>query len=266
MNKKIGFIGCGNMAKAMILSLLKNNTFDSKNIFASTKNSNLDDDLKKYKINHFKDNLSVVKNVDIIVIAVKPHLYMNVMNEIKNENIKNKIFISIAAGISIDFMEKSLGKTTKILRTMPNTPLMVNEGVLAICPNKNIDDTELKYLKDIFSNFGLIEEIDENLFDAVVAISGSSPAYMFMIIEAMADAAVLMGLNRKSAYKMAASSMLGSAKLLLETKKHPAELKDMVTSPKGTTIEALRKFEEKGLRSAIIEGMISCFEKSKKLH
>ncbi len=260
---RIAFIGAGNMAKAMITCMVEQNLFKAKNIFASTKTNSLDDDLKALKINHSFDNKEIVEKADIIVLAVKPHFYKTVINEIKALNLENKIFISIAAGITIEFLEENLGKDAKILRTMPNTPIMIGKGITAICPNKNLNKNELTELKTIFESFGIVEEIDESQFDAIVAISGSSPAYIFMIIEAMADSAVSMGLSRQSAYRLAANAMIGSAELMLTSGKHPAVLKDMVTSPKGTTIEAVKKFEEKGLRTAIIEGMMACYEKSR---
>ncbi len=263
--KKIAFIGAGNMAKAMITCLVEQDLFKAENVYASTKTNNLDDELKVLNINHSFNNKEIVYKSDIIVLAIKPQFYKAVIDEIKAINLDNKIIISIAAGITIEFLEENLGKDAKILRTMPNTPVMIGKGITAICPNKNLSKAELDELKPIFESFGIVEEIDENLFDVIIAISGSSPAYIFMIIESMADAAVSMGLSRTASYRLAANAMIGSAELMLKTGKHPAVLKDMVTSPKGTTIEAVKKFEEKGLRTAIIEGMMACYEKSKGL-
>ncbi len=265
MNKKIAFIGAGNMAKAMITCLVEKHVFKAEDIYASTKISPLDKELKELNITHSFDNKSIAKEADIIVLAIKPQWYQNVIEELQELDLNNKILISIAAGISLAFLEEHLGENTKILRTMPNTPVMVGKGITAICPNKNISDNEISMLKNILESFGIVEEIEEDLFDAIIAISGSSPAYIFMIIEAMADSAVSMGLNRQSAYRLAANAMIGSCELLLKTGKHPALLKDMVTSPKGTTIEAVKKFEEKGLRTTIIEGMMACYEKSKSM-
>lgn len=148
---------------------------------------------------------------------------------------------------------------------MPNTPALVGAGVTAICPNKSITKDELEMLKAIIGTFSLVEEIEEKLFDAVVSVSGSSPAYVFMFIEAMADAAVMQGMPRDKAYRFAAQSVMGSAKMVLETQKHPGELKDMVCSPGGTTIEAVAVLEEKGFRTSVIEAMRACGEKSSKM-
>lgn len=148
---------------------------------------------------------------------------------------------------------------------MPNTPAMVGEGVTAICPNKNITNEDMEVLESIIGTFGTVERVEEKLFDAVVAVSGSSPAYVFMFIEAMADAAVLQGMARDKAYRFAAQAVLGSAKMVLDTGKHPGALKDMVCSPGGTTIEGVAVLEEKGMRSAVIEAMNAVYDKSGKM-
>ena len=162
-------------------------------------------------------------------------------------------------------MENGLGKSAKILRTMPNTPALVGEGVTAICPNQNITQDELEDLKAILGTFGTVETVDEHLFDVVVSVSGSSPAYVYMFIEAMADGAVQQGMSRPQAYKMAAQAVMGSAKMVLETGKHPGELKDMVCSPGGTTIDAVAVLEEQGFRSAVIKAMEAVCVKSAKM-
>ncbi len=264
LNKKIGFIGCGNMATAMISSIVESKLVAKDNLHVSDAYAEPKESIKD-AINFYRDNDKVVKEADYIFLAVKPYLYDEVISKLDKNVLQGKIIVSIAAGINIKFLEDRLGTDAKIIRTMPNTPAMVGAGFTAVCPNKNITESELNTLKEIASTFGAVEEIKEELFEAVIAIASSSPAYMFMIIEAMADAGVHMGLPRNSAYKMAANAMLGSAKLQIETGKHPGELKDMVTSPKGTTIEAVRRLEEKGLRSAIIEGMMSCYHKAKNM-
>ncbi len=167
----------------------------------------------------------------------------------------DKIVISIAPGKPIVLFESILGEGAKILRTMPNTPAMVGEGMSAICPNKNITEEELELLQNIFATFGKVEQIEEKLFDAYVAVAGSSPAYVYMLIEAMGDAAVLGGMPRAQAYRFAAQSVLGAAKMVLESNLHPGVLKDQVCSPGGTTIEGVAVLEDRGFRSAIIEAM-----------
>lgn len=264
MDKKIGFIGCGNMAQAMISALVKSKLIESNQIIVSNRSKNILEKMnKEYGITIASNNIEVAKKCDIVFLAVKPNLYEMVMKEIKDSKTIDKIFVSIAPGKTMEFLESHLGADVKILRTMPNTPSMVSEGMTAICPNQNINSEELELLVKLIESFGAVEIIEEKLFDAVVAVSGSSPAYVFMFIEAMADAAVIQGMPRAQAYRFAAQAVLGSAKMVLESKSHPGELKDMVCSPGGTTIEAVAVLEEKGMRSAVIEAMRKCAQKSK---
>ena len=162
-------------------------------------------------------------------------------------------------------MEALISDKARIVRTMPNTPALVGEGMSAICPNNNVLDEELKLVIDMYNSFGECVELEEKDFHGFIALCGSSPAYVFMFIEAMADAAVKLGIPRKKAYKMAAKSVLGSAKMVLDTEQHPGELKDMVCSPSGTTIDAVVELEKQGFRSSIIEAMIKCADKSKSM-
>lgn len=148
---------------------------------------------------------------------------------------------------------------------MPNTPALVGEGITAVCPNANVGEEDLKQVCDILESFGKVEVISEKIMDAVIAVSGSSPAYVFLFIEAMADAAVAEGMPRAQAYQFAAQSVLGSAKMVLETGKHPGELKDMVCSPAGTTIDAVRVLEEGGLRGIVMDAMHACAEKNRNM-
>ena len=178
---------------------------------------------------------------------------------------EDKLVISIAAGQTIANIEKLFGKTIKLVRSMPNTPALVLEGAAGVCYNDHVTEDDKKTVMEIFSSFGVANEVSESMIDTVIGVSGSSPAYVFMFIEAMADAAVADGMPRAQAYEMAAQSVLGSAKMVLETGKHPGELKDMVCSPAGTTIEAVRVLEEKGFRSAVIEAMKACVKKAKEM-
>ena len=266
MNKTIGFIGCGNMAKAMIGGIVKSKLISSDMIYASdlTKET-LQLAKSEFGINITTDSLEIAKIVDIIVIAVKPNIYDTVLSSIKDVLNTEKIVVTIAAGKTIDSIEKVIGNDMKIVRTMPNTPALVNEGMSALCRNKNITDEDLNTVKSIFDSFGKSEVVSENMIDAVIGVSGSAPAYVFMFIEAMADAAVSAGMPRKQAYKFASQAVMGSAKMVLESGKHPGELKDMVCSPGGTTIEAVKTLEEKGLRNAVIKAMEDCIEKSKEM-
>lgn len=266
MNKVIGFIGSGNMGQAMIGGIVKSNLVKSSNVIISGRDEKKLEVLKeKYGVLITTDSKEIAKKADIIVLAVKPNICDMIMKEIKECLSDDKIIVTIAAGKSIKDVENILGENVKVVRTMPNTPALVNEGMSAICPNKNISDEELNEVKDIFESFGKAEVVDEYLIDSVIGVSGSSPAYVFMFIEAMADAAVLGGMARDKAYKFAAQAVLGSAKMVLESGKHPGELKDMVCSPGGTTIEAVKTLENKGFKSAVIDAMVNCMEKSKEM-
>ncbi|CEO25869.1 MAG: pyrroline-5-carboxylate reductase [Paraclostridium sordellii] len=266
MNKKIGFIGAGNMAKAMIGGIVKSSLVDANKVTASDLNENaLENAKKEYGINVTTDSKEVVKNSDIVVVAVKPNVYDIVLEGVKDLISDEKIIVTIAAGKTIESIENVIGKDKKVIRTMPNTPALVNEGMSAICKNKNITDEELNIVKNIFNSFGKAEVVNEYLIDSVIGASGSAPAYVFMFIEAMADAAVLAGMPRNQAYTFAAQAVMGSAKMVLETGKHPGELKDMVCSPGGTTIEAVKTLEKEGFRSAVIKAIGDCIEKSKEM-
>ncbi|EEM71206.1 hypothetical protein bthur0009_27040 [Bacillus thuringiensis serovar andalousiensis BGSC 4AW1] len=227
--------------------------------------TNLENASEKYGISITTDNKKVAKNADILILSIKPDLYASVINEIKEEIKSDVIVVTIAAGKSIKSTEDSFDTKLKVVRVMPNTPALVGEGMSALCPNEMVTEKDLEDVLNIFNSFGQSEIVSEKLMDVVTSVSGSSPAYVYMIIEAMADAAVLDGMPRNQAYKFAAQAVLGSAKMVLETGIHPGELKDMVCSPGGTTIEAVATLEEKGLRTAIISAMQRCTQKSVEL-
>ncbi|MES9685490.1 MULTISPECIES: pyrroline-5-carboxylate reductase [Bacillaceae] len=266
MDKQIGFIGCGNMGIAMIGGMITKNIVPSDKIICSDLNhTNLKNASKKYGITTTTDNNEVAKNADILILSIKPDLYSSVINEI-NEQIKNDVIVvTIAAGKSIKSTEEAFDKKLKVVRVMPNTPALVGEGMSALCPNEMVTEKDLEDILNIFNSFGQTEIVNEKLMDVVTSVSGSSPAYVYMFIEAMADAAVLDGMPRNQAYKFAAQAVLGSAKMVLETGIHPGALKDMVCSPGGTTIEAVAILEEKGLRTAIISAIKRCTQKSVEL-
>lgn len=262
----IGFIGGGNMGSAIIGGIINSKTALPEDIIVSDLSSQVLEKAKKaYGVITVSDNKAASENADILFLCVKPNILYDVIEEIKGYVKENTLIISIAAGQSIDKIEKAFGKEIKLIRVMPNTPALVGEGMAALAPNKNVCNEELDKAKKIFESFGKAECVSEKLMDAVTAVSGSSPAYVFMMIEAMADEAVALGMTRKSAYIFAAQSVLGSAKMVLETGKHPGELKDMVCSPAGTTIDAVAVLEQKGFRSSLMEAMKVCADKSAQL-
>ena len=261
---KLGFIGTGNMASAIMGGIIKNNVIPAEEIIgADLFAPGRERAQKEYGINVTADNKEVAQKAETIILSVKPQFYESVIADIKDVVTDKQIIITIAPGKTLAWLAEQFGKDVKIVRTMPNTPAMVGEGMTAATPNEHVTKEELDYACKILSAFGKVEVVTEHMMDAVVAVSGSSPAYVFMFIEAMADAAVAEGMPRAQAYKFAAQSVLGSAKLMLETGKHPGELKDMVCSPAGTTIQAVRVLEEKGLRSAVIEAQTACVKKAK---
>lgn len=207
-------------------------------------------------------NTEVSTQADVLFLSVKPQYYETVIAEIQPTLPAGQIIVTIAPGKTLAWLGERLGDV-KIVRTMPNTPALVGEGITGVCKNNLVTEDEFAYVLKLLSSFGLAEAIPESLMDAVVSVSGSSPAYVFLFIEAMADAAVADGMPRAQAYKFAAQAVLGSAKMVLETGKHPAELKDMVCSPAGTTIEAVRVLEEKGFRGAVMDAMKACTAKAK---
>lgn len=266
MNKKIGFIGCGNMGKAMLLSLLNDEKITKNDILVSTRTEKSGSKItNETGIKYTLNNCDVARFSDILFLAVKPNMYESVIKEIRNYMKEDTIVVTIAAGIKLSDVESWFVKEAKIIKTMPNTPAMVGEGMSAICPNKLVEEKELEYVCNLYNNFGKYEILEEKDFHAFIALCGSSPAYVFMFIEAMADAAVKLGIPRTKAYTMASQSILGSAKLALETGKHPGELKDMVCSPGGTTIDAVVELENKGFRNSVISAMEKCAEKSKNM-
>lgn len=264
MNKKIGFIGGGNMGSAMISGILSSGLAAKQQLIASAHSqATLDRLMAAYGITVTLDNRVVAEASDIIFLAVKPYMYEDIIEEIRDLVDEEKLVVAIAAGISLSKLDDYFGRPVKLVRAMPNTPAMVLEAMSALTPNEHVTDDELKPIIDIFESFGQAEVVPEALMDAVTGVSGSSPAYVYLFIEAMADAAVADGMPRAQAYKFAAQSVLGAAKMVLRTGSHPGALKDAVCSPGGTTIAAVAKLEEKGLRDAVISAQRCCVAKSK---
>ena len=218
----------------------------------------------KFNINTTTDNTAVAEQADILFLAVKPIFFPEVIAEIKDAVKADTLIVSIAAGRNLQYLKDAFGRPElKLIRCMPNTPALVLEGCTGVCIGENVTEDETEQVLSLLRSFGIASVVPERLMDVVVGVSGSSPAYVFMFIEAMADEAVAAGMPRKQAYEFAAQSVLGSAKMVLETGKHPGELKDMVCSPGGTTIQAVKVLEEKGMRAAVMDAMDACIEKSK---
>lgn len=266
MNKTIGFIGCGSMGRAILSGILDSGRAIPEQITVSAATQEtLDTVREEYGVGVTLDNKKVAETSDILFLAIKPNRYEEIIHEIRNALKENTIIIGMAAGMSLDKMGKAFGKRVKIVRTMPNTPASVKEGYTAVVFNDQVSEVEQENMLLLFSSIGRASVIEEKHMDVITGISGSSPAYVFMFIEAMADAAVKNGFPRKEAYEISAQAVLGAAKMVLETELHPGILKDMVCSPGGTTIEAVVKLEEKGFRNAVISAVDACIEKSKEM-
>ncbi len=261
---KLGFIGAGNMATAILKGILSSKFIQPEDVVVY--------DVDAAQSERFAGGLPVmivktqeelVKASDRILLAVKPVYLKDVLEKAK-PFAAGKDFISIAAGWTFAMLTNILDEASgaRVLRVMPNTPAMVGAGFTALCEQTTLSAESSAWAKDLFATLGEVAVLPERLFDAIVALTGSSPAYVFVFIEAMADAAVALGIPRALAYKAAAQAVMGSAKMVLETNEHPAKLKDMVCSPAGTTIEAVASLERDGFRSAVIDAMIACAEKS----
>lgn len=263
---RIGFIGCGNMASAVIGGILDKQIVSEKEIAASTKTEESALSVReKLGISCTTKNKEVISGADIVFLAVKPQFCQEVIQEIKESVTEEQVIVSIAAGKKLSWLEEQFGGKRKIIRTMPNTPALVGEGITGVCKNDAVTGEELEQVLLLLRSCGRAETVTEPMMDVVGAVSGSSPAFVFMFIEAMADGAVAEGMPRKKAYEFAAQAVLGSAKMVLETGKHPGELKDMVCSPAGTTIEGVGVLEERGMRSAVTESIRACVRKTREL-
>ncbi len=263
---KLGFIGTGNMAGAIMGGIIKNKIFQPGEIIgADISEEGRRRTKETYGIEVTDNNRKAAAESEVLVLSVKPQYYEETIADIRECIRQDQLIITIAPGKTLAWLEEQFKKPVKIIRTMPNTPALVGEGMTAACTNANVTEEEKAYALKILSSFGKVEIVPEHLIDAVVAVSGSAPAYVFMFIEAMADAAVAEGMPRTQAYQFAAQAVYGSAKMVMETGKHPGELKDMVCSPAGTTIQAVRVLEEKGLRSAVMEAMRACAEVSRSM-
>lgn len=259
----IGFIGTGNMGSALINSIIKAGITPPSSVYMS--------DINMDKLNQLKEetgasilanNKELVEKCDVVILAVKPNHLKAVLEDCKDSFTLDKILVSIAVGIPIKFYKAIVGSDKKIVRVMPNTPAMVGEGMSLFTYESTVTEEDAAIVKKILECSGKVDYLEERLMSEVTALTSSSPAYVFMFIEAMADAAVLSGIPRALAYKLAAQAVLGSAKMVLDTGKHPGELKDMVCSPAGTTIEAVASLEKNGFRYAVIEAMNECTKKA----
>ncbi len=266
MDKKIGFIGSGNMARAIIKGLILSKNISKNNIYVSNKNEQSLNEIKTlFNVNTTKDNESLANICDIIFLCTKPNKYELICSEINSYIDMKKIIISIAPGQSIDVVSKYFSNEVKVFSSMPNTPSKVLQGMSAVCAPENVSTEEIDTVLNLFKCFGDAELIDESLMNAVIATSGSSPAFIYILIEAMTDYSVSLGMPREKALKFVANTVLGSAKMVIEDNDHVAKLKDNVCSPGGTTIQGVLKLEESGFRSSIQQAMQEVYNKANQM-
>lgn len=260
---KLGFIGIGNMGYAMMKGAMA--YMDAKHITYTDHNKIRCDEVKNLTgISYASSNIDCIDFSDVVVLAVKPQYIDGVLAEAAAVARPGQLFISPAPGVTIGQIKAVLPPFVKVVRCMPNTPALIGKGISAIAFSDDaFTPEEKKAVLRFFDSFGKTVVIDEKQMDMVVPVSGSAPAYVYMMIEAMADAAVLAGLPRDTAYELAAQTVAGAAQMVLETGEHPGVLKDRVCSPGGTTIEAVKVLEAKGFRSALIEAMDACYAKAK---
>ncbi len=263
---KLGVIGYGNIARALVGGVVKSGYIEAGDIYISTLSvESVKEEIEAAGCNPLRSNQEVAQAADYLVLAVKPYQYESVIKEISPVLREQTVFISVAAGVTISMVSDWMGKACKIIRTMPNTPMQVGLGMTAITPNPLVESEEIDFVKGLFSSVGKSVVIDEDKMEAVIGACGSSPAFVYMMIEALADGAVLKGLPRNQAMELAAQAVKGAAEMVLETGRHPGVLKDQVCSPGGTTIEGVAVLEAAGFRTAVIEAVRKTVEKAEAL-
>ncbi len=253
--KKIGFLGGGNMGEALIRGLLKTGLLPPEALFVSdVRLDRLEQLARRYGIHTLSDNVLLVRRADVVILAVKPQILAEVLREIAAA-VGGKLLISIAAGVSTPAIRSHLPPGVRLIRVMPNTPALVLEGATAIARADGLAAGDLETAQEIFAAVGKVVVLEEELMDAVTGLSGSGPAYIALVVEALADGGVKMGLDRQTAMTLAAQTVLGAARLLIETGTHPGQLKDMVTSPGGTAIAGIHTLEAGGLRRTLMDAV-----------
>jgi pyrroline-5-carboxylate reductase len=262
----IGFIGAGNMAEALIGGLVRGNHVAAGKIAASDpRKERLAELRQQFGIDVTTVNREIVERSGLVVLSVKPQIMDKVLREVGEHVKAGTLVVSIAAGVDTATIEEAVPEGVHVVRAMPNTPALVGAGATAIAAGKHASEADLATAKALFDAVGITVELDETHLDAVTGLSGSGPAYIFLILEALADAGVKVGLSRRNAQRLAAQTVMGSAKMLLDTDEHPGRLKDMVTSPGGTAIAGLHTLEEGGLRTTLINAVETATRRSKEL-
>lgn len=266
ITKKIGFIGAGQMATALSKGFVTKAGVPVENVLAAdAMEASREKFHEKTGITVTESNVEVMESCDVIVLAVKPQVLPDVMEEIADYVTPDHLIISICAGIPLAKLEAGLGEETRLVRVMPNTPCLVGQGAIAFCQSETVTVEDFEITCALLKSVGRCFHVGEHVMDAVTGLSGSGPAYVYLVIEALSDAGVMMGLPRDVATTLAAQTVRGAADMVLETKEHPGVLKDRVTSPAGTTIAGMRELESHGVRAAFYEAVIAATKRSEEL-
>ncbi|MEM3079975.1 MAG: pyrroline-5-carboxylate reductase [Thermoproteota archaeon] len=265
INAKVGIIGSGKIGEALIKGLISSKKLSRKNLCASDVREERRRYIsKKYLIECLHSNLELVEKSEVVILAVKPTDVKKVLQAIRDKLTDKQLLISIAAGVTIDFILKILGKPIPVVRGMPNLPVLVREG-MTVLSSMNGSEEHLALAREIFESVGKVVFMEEKYMNAVTGLSGSGPAYIFMVIEALVEAGVKVGIPRETSTLLAAQTTLGAAKMILETEEHPALLREMVTTPGGVTIDGIIQLEEGKLRTSIINAVVKATERSREL-
>lgn len=264
ITKKIGWIGCGNMGGAILHGALESGVLPKENAAVYDVSAAAMEKAKEWGVSTAAGCGELCRASDLVLLAVKPQYVEQTLAQC-GDAMDGKAVISIVAGVTAERLRGMIKGAPRILRTMPNTPAMVFEGAFALCSDNDLTEEEMAAATELFAAIGVVEKVPEHLIDAVCGLSGGGPAYVAMFIEAMADGGVKQGLPRATAYRLAAQTCLGTAKMILDMGIHPGQLKDMVTSPGGTTIEGCEALERGGMRAAVIDCINAGAEKSRKL-
>ncbi len=267
IHQTIAVIGAGNIGHALVRGLITGGHIDPSKVRATRRNPNALDILQEKLpgVSLGTDNKEAVKGASVIVLAVKPANWLAVVEEIREFTEPDTLIVSVLAGLTTARIAQEFPENQPVIRTMPNTPMMVYQGATAVCAGNSASDEHLQLVREMFEAVGRVEKVPEYLMDAVTGLSGSGPAYVYMLIEALTDAGVKQGLPRSTAFRLTKQTVLGAAKLADQTDKHPAILRDEVTTPGGTSIAAIAELEQHGLRTMFIHAVATATERSKEL-
>ena len=266
MFRKLGFIGAGTIAEALITGLIRFAHVDPSSIVASDANrERLISVTSRLGVTAGAGNIDVARQADVLFLAVKPQVMPDVLSELRGAGKPGSITVTLAAGVELSYVEAMLGEDARVMRIMPNTPCSLGAGSIAFCLGKRLDVADVDWLLELFRKMAVVIEIDESLMNSVTALSGSGPGFVYTVIEALADGGVRIGFRKDQALALAAQTVLGAAKMVLETGEHPAKLRDMVTSPGGTTIAGLHAMEKGGVRGALIDAVVAAAERARSL-